>query len=342
MKFSSVWKWSAVLGALAATGKSHPMVSRQWVLDSDSSDETNSDHEFSPTVVHRPFEVVHGIFRQSDPNTNHEDVDVSDGFGLVAGTNWSSVALILATANEEDPGSLKLLFLQRHGEGYHNVAPLKYLYRDWVCRWQMADGDDEYEWFDAELTDRGKRQLQGVRDRWAAELALGCPAPESHYVSPLRRTLETYDNIWNERNHVITPKVSELIRETYGISTESKRHPKSYIVSRWPYVSFEANFTEHDDSWTPLLHETHQHRKYRARLFLQNLFKEDQNSVVHVTSHSGFISSLLKVVGHRNWDLGTGQMVPVLIKVNSLELGPPKLSKPWHSIPHQCKDYGHV
>ncbi|KAG7195516.1 uncharacterized protein KQ657_003279 [Scheffersomyces spartinae] len=319
---------------IRANWKSH----FQWVTNTEGIyDADVDDSESSTNVIHKPFEVVHGIFKQSDPNTNHEDIDVSDGFGLVSGTKWSSVIELL----HESDGPIKLLFLQRHGEGYHNIAPSKYNYKDWVCRWQMADGDDEYEWYDAELTSRGFDQLQGVRNRWDTEISLGCPKPESHYVSPLRRTLETYDLIWNERNHVTKPVVSELIRETYGISTESKRHPKSYIEERWPYVHFESNFTEHDNNWTPLLHETHQHRKYRARLFLQNLFKNDKNTIVHVTSHSGFISSLLKVVGHRNWDLGTGQMIPVLIKANSLKLRPPHLNKSWHSLPHQCENYGH-
>jgi hypothetical protein len=40
---------------------------------------------------------------------------------------------------------------------------------------------------------------------------------------------------------------------------------------------------------------------------------------VSLTSHSGAIASLMRVIGHREFRLATGGMVPVLIKATKLQ-----------------------
>jgi hypothetical protein len=41
-------------------------------------------------------------------------------------------------------------------------------------------------------------------------------------------------------------------------------------------------------------------------------------TVISITSHSGEISSLLRVIGHQSFRLATGSIIPVLVKVERL------------------------
>jgi broad specificity phosphatase PhoE len=48
-------------------------------------------------------------------------------------------------------------------------------------------------WADANLTSVGEGQAQDVHELWKSLLPKGIPAPETYYVSPLTRTIETAD-----------------------------------------------------------------------------------------------------------------------------------------------------
>jgi len=47
---------------------------------------------------------------------------------------------------------------------------------------------------------------------------------------------------------------------------------------------------------------------------LDDLFAHDANTWLSITSHSGEIRSLLRVLGHREFSLGTGAVIPVLVE----------------------------
>lgn len=105
--------------------------------------------------------------------------------------------------------SVKVLFLGRHGQGWHNVAESKYGTKNWdvrcdyllvlgqadsiQCYYSMLDGADGIVWSDAVLTDVGQGQARDVNGLWKEQLRKGMPAPETYYVSPLTRTMETAD-----------------------------------------------------------------------------------------------------------------------------------------------------
>lgn len=92
-----------------------------------------------------------------------------------------------------DKESFKVLFLGRHGQGWHNVAETKYGTAAWDCYWSMLDGADGITWADANLTEVGEGQAKEVNELWKSLLPKGIPVPETYYVSPLTRTLETAD-----------------------------------------------------------------------------------------------------------------------------------------------------
>jgi broad specificity phosphatase PhoE len=89
--------------------------------------------------------------------------------------------------------NVKVLFLGRHGQGWHNVAETKYGTAAWDCYWSILDGADGVTWSDANLTEVGQGQAKDVNGLWKKLLQEGIPSPETFYVSPLTRTIETAD-----------------------------------------------------------------------------------------------------------------------------------------------------
>ncbi len=50
------------------------------------------------------------------------------------------------------------------------------------------------------------------------------------------------------------------------------------------------------------------------KTLLDDIFENDKNRYVSLTTHSGSIASILRVLGHRPYRLPTGAILPVLVK----------------------------
>jgi len=170
---------------------------------------------------------------------------------------------------------------------------------------------------DAHLTNKGKGQARTANDAWRRALAAGMPWPESYYVSPLDRCLETckitFEGLDFPGERPFVPKVRELLREVYGVHTCDKRSSKSYIASNYPFP-IEDGFAEEDPFWTAEHRETDKEQEARLRKFLDQVFEVDDSTYISMTAHSGAIRNILKVLGHREFGLQTGGVIPVLIK----------------------------
>jgi broad specificity phosphatase PhoE len=144
------------------------------------------------------------------------------------------------------------------------------------------------------------------------------PAPESYYVSPLQRTLHTsnltFTGLSLPAGREYKPVIKELLREALGVHTCDKRDTKSKITSLWPAYKFESNFPEQDGLWDPNYRESGGQQVHRLQLFLDDIFGTDTNIFVSCTSHSGSISSVQQGVGHRQFQLNTGAVIPIFLK----------------------------
>ena len=58
------------------------------------------------------------------------------------------------------------------------------------------------------------------------------------------------------------------------------------------------------------------------RKLLDDIFANDDSTYMSFTTHSGSIASLLRVIGHREFRLPTGAVIPVLIKTESKHAEP--------------------
>ena len=230
-------------------------------------------------------------FAQSDPNIPVSQVDDTNNFGLKSQYSWDDVVSNLAS-NE------KLFFLQRHGQGWHNVAPSNFSRVDWNCYWAEQSGRDGVVWEDAELTPKGVQQIQNLHQR--IKDTPDFPQPEKFFVSPLRRTLQTWNITWNGLPHK-TPLIKEFAREIYGIDSESD-----------------------------------QHCDYRAAVLLQDIFNDSPDEkVISVVLHSGIIYCLLDVVGHRYFPMATGGAIPVVIAIENYNTDYP-LNDAWDTFKDWC------
>ena len=174
-------------------------------------------------------------------------------------------------------------------------------------------------WANAELTPLGIQQALKANSFWNTSLKNAkIPAPESYYVSPLQRTLLTSNYTFTGLNlppkHPYKPVIKELLREVLGVHTCDRRDTMSKITSLWPSYTIEPNFSEEDPLWDPDFRESGGQQVHRLQLFLDDIFNTDTNVFISCTSHSGLISSALQGVGHRQFPLNTGAIIPIFLK----------------------------
>ncbi len=100
-----------------------------------------------------------------------------------------------------------------------------------------------------------------------------------------------------------------------GMHTCDKRSTRSIIEERYPQYKIEAGFTEQDVLWKPDERESDPERDARLLVLLRDIFAQDSNTVLSLTAHSGAITSVLKVTGHRAFALLTGAVIPVVLRV---------------------------
>lgn len=152
------------------------------------------------------------------------------------------------------------------------------------------------------------------------------PHFESYYVSPLTRCLQTanytFGGIDVPVEHPFIPTIKEGFREGMTVHTCNWRSNKTYIHETFPTFEFEPGFTEDDHLWSPVDSETDEAELVRAKEVLDDVFRDDDKTWISITAHSGIITRLLKALNHREFSLSTGQIIPVLVKAEVIDLQP--------------------
>lgn len=296
------------------------------------------------------YTVVKGVFLQSESSTRADGFDyATTNFGLIdrayptdggveGETHWQRFARYVddlnAAALETGSGAhYKVLFMGRHGEGDHNVAEAYYGTPAWNCYWAQQDGNTNdtaattpIVWNDAHLTPVGAGQATRAHDAWAAQLATQKqPAPQRYYVSPLTRCLQTakltFGGLSLPAEAPFRPTVKERLREDVSTHTCDRRSTKSALHIAFPAVAFEDGFVEHDPMWTGTTDEPPAAHDVRSQALLDDVFGSDDSTWISFTSHSGAITSLLRVLGHRPFSLSTGQVISVLVRAEPSSTG---------------------
>ncbi|ODV79356.1 phosphoglycerate mutase [Suhomyces tanzawaensis NRRL Y-17324] len=276
------------------------------------------------------FEVVPNQFKQSLAATDDLRFQYLDEhFGVIG--SWDEVVDNLKTLNANAGANerYKILFLARHGQGYHNLAHAKYGNSAWNEYWLKKNGDGTIVWGpDPLLTDLGISQAQENRAQWKIEVLNNTArdpsliVPKKWFVSPLSRSIDTLINTWDGVVDLqeVQPLIQENVRETIGVHTCDKRSPRSVIAQKYEKLGFriEPGFEENDIYYKDDYRETVAEHALRINRNLQEIFTTTPEDIVSITSHSGSIRAQLLVLGHRSFAVGTGGMVPVFVKATKV------------------------
>ncbi|CAD0027560.1 unnamed protein product [Aureobasidium pullulans] len=286
------------------------------------------------------FSILPESFKQGLPDTDADTFDYAEeNFGLIpraypsdetledveSKTPWQRFEHYVKTLNgsAEEGTGYKVLYLGRHGQGYHNVAESRYGTKLWDDYWARQEGDEHANWSDAHLTEIGEQQALDVAAFWRTALAdAKVPAPETYYTSPFYRCLQTaslsFSSLDLPADRPFVPVVKELLRETNGVHTCDRRGPSSIIRKDFPTYILEPGLPETDVSWTPDRRETPVEHILREHVLLEQVFAEDEHEFVSFTAHSGTIAAVLGAVGHRRFALPTGGVIPIVVKGEKL------------------------
>ncbi|RMZ73855.1 phosphoglycerate mutase [Pyrenophora seminiperda CCB06] len=296
----------------------------------------------APRDFHYKYTVQKGFFMQSEDETDDGRFDFrKENFGLVSRSyptdseeqeqeqQWKRFEKYVRSLEEGKQAgeSYKVLFLGRHGEGWHNVAEAKYGTEAWDCYYSALNGASGLTWSDAHLTPLGTQQAHETSTLWSHQLSLGLPPPQKYYASPLTRAIQTADLTFsplNLKHHLAyKPHIKELLREALGIHTCDRRSTLAHLRTTYPHLTFEKGFEEEDVLWKEDYREPASARRYRLSVLLDEVFAEEEEGEgvvwVSLTSHSGAIASALEGVGHRAFRLETGGVIPVFLKAERVE-----------------------
>ncbi|THH19716.1 hypothetical protein EW146_g1476 [Bondarzewia mesenterica] len=291
----------------------------------------------------RTYEIVPGFFIQDDPKLGVDPESIGPtppSFGLLSGS-WPDFVSNIKELNSAAAGapirtSYKVLFLGRHGQGYHNLAINATIIQAWDDHWSLIEGDDEITWGpDPHLTPLGEEQARNANAAWKAELAAGMPFPQKHYSSPHRRAMHTLSLTFDEilQDSHLKPVVVENWREESGEHTCDKRRTRSEIEAEFPGFLFEEGFSEEDLLWTDE-RESKAQTEVRAKRALDGIFRQDEeHTYISVTAHGGIIDSVLRVIGRGDYKLLTGGIIVVVVK-GTMHRPRARISKSFESHPH--------
>ncbi|KAI4124014.1 MAG: hypothetical protein LQ338_005021 [Usnochroma carphineum] len=295
-------------------------------------------------IAHINYTTVTGYFLQDGAATNASTFSfINTNFGLInrtyatdanydpAGkkTQWQRFANQVFRLNRDAPcgTQYKLLYMGRHGEGYHNAAESYYGTPAWNCYYSELDGNGTVTWADARLTHKGATQAQAVNAFWASEIKnQKIPTPQSYYTSPLTRCLTTanitFSGLELPSRYPFITTVKELFREGISGHTCDRRGSKSYIQNAFPSYKIEPGFTETDQLWEAYHGETQVNQDIRSKTVLDDIFSNHHETYVSITSHSGEIASILR-----------GAVIPVLVKAETIgKAAPTTVPQPYTAI----------
>ncbi|TPX54133.1 hypothetical protein PhCBS80983_g06037 [Powellomyces hirtus] len=231
--------------------------------------------------------------------------------GLLDEWTWESVRARVGAIARERGRKVKIVVLQRHGQGTHNAAESKYGTPAW---------NDYYSklplYFDAPLTPLGVHQLSVTRSTLRRELSLGLSVSRV-YSSPLSRCLNTTQLVWADTG--VVPRVVEELRETYGVHTCDARRSRTELAALYPAFEFSGLVGEEDPWWTPDKRETEEETRARVLKALEQIFDEEEDGnavedgVVSIVCHGGVIESVLDVTGHRAFNVPPSGLIPLVI-----------------------------
>jgi broad specificity phosphatase PhoE len=148
------------------------------------------------------------------------------------------------------------------------------------------------------------------------------PLPGTIYTSPLARSLETtrlaFADVMEDHGAHFQPVVKELLRERLTNHTCDRRSTLSWIKEHYPNYIVEPAFSEDDLLWSSTREEAAEEHLTRKQRLLEDIFENDSNTFVELTTHSYAVSAILEAVGMPRFRVSEGSSVVLLVKAEKI------------------------
>jgi broad specificity phosphatase PhoE len=176
-------------------------------------------------------------------------------------------------------------------------------------------------WFDSFLAEEGIQQAHQLSALWSDLVDThNAPLPQSHYVSPLARCLQTSSFVFKplmaSHDAEFSPLVKENLRERWTMHTCDKRRPRSWIEENWADKGYriEDGFQEDDQLGRSERAETNAEHMQRKQKALEDIFDTDQGQFLSLTIHSIAIRTIFTLCGAPPYRVREGSSVGLLVK----------------------------
>lgn len=172
---------------------------------------------------------------------------------------------------------MKNIICIRHGKAFHNVLSDKIGEKAFSLK----------ESFDAPLVEEGILQAKelGKNSKQLKKIDIV-------FVSPLTRTLQTAENIF-EKNKIVRIVALDKIKEfPQGIEICNKRRNRIELKEKFKKVDFSLLDSDSDQMWREDSYEKIEELKERIKEFKQFIMNENYNNIA-IVSHNNFLKELL-------------------------------------------------
>ena len=172
---------------------------------------------------------------------------------------------------------MKNIICIRHGKAFHNVLSDKIGEKAFSLK----------ESFDAPLVEEGILQAKEL-----GENSKQLKKIDIVFVSPLTRTLQTAENIF-EKNKIVRIVALDKMKEfPQGIEICNKRRNRIELKEKFKKVDFSLLDSDSDQMWREDRYEKIEELKQRIKEFKQFIMNENYNNIA-IVSHNNFLKELL-------------------------------------------------
>ena len=172
---------------------------------------------------------------------------------------------------------MKNILCIRHGRAFHNVLSDKIGEKAFFLK----------ESFDAPLVEEGILQAKEL-----GENSKQLKNIDIVFVSPLTRTLQTAENIF-EKNQIVRIVALDKMKEfPQGIDICNKRRNRIELKEKFKKVDFSLLDSDSDQMWREDRYEKIDELKERIDEFKKFIMNENDNNIA-IVSHNNFLKELL-------------------------------------------------
>jgi len=172
---------------------------------------------------------------------------------------------------------LKNIICIRHGRAFHNVLSDKIGEKAFSLK----------ESFDAPLVEEGILQAKELGENLKQLMKI-----DIVFVSPLTRTLQTAENIFEKNKIVRIVAIDKMKEFPQGIEICNKRRNRIELKEKFKKVDFSLLDSDSDQMWREDRYEKIDELKERIDEFKQFIMNETDNNIA-IVSHNNFLKELL-------------------------------------------------